>query len=195
MPGRRRRRRPLAAGPARCCSRTRSAPSVPPGGAGPGAARPLGAAVLRVSPCASRRRDVVQPFLRRHREGAPHAGGGRPGRAVRADLRRRRRALQSAEPQQRPGRVGAARADRPAAVPGRRAGGCAACAARSESNASCLLPRKPQQMPRAPRHCSVERVLSYETLFFSIVTTAGFVFLLAVNKSLHATLVEVTHCG
>jgi len=36
-----------------------------------------------------------------------------------------------------------------------------------------------------------EHILSYETLFFNIVTTISYAFLPAMNKSLHAMLVKI----
>lgn len=141
MRARRRRRRPPAAGPALCCSHTGSAPSVPPRLPGVGGEAAAGASGLRglgsgVGPGRSRepwrgaervpvslpRGNVLQPVLRRHREGAPHAGGGRSGRAVRPRVRPLRRSLQGAEPLQGPGRVGPPRADRPRPLQGEHAG-------------------------------------------------------------------------
>lgn len=72
--------------------------------------------------CPVCRGDVLQPLLRRHREGASHEGGGRPGRAVWSGLRPLRRALQSAEPLQGPSCVGPPRPDRPRPLQGAHAG-------------------------------------------------------------------------
>ena len=41
----------------------------------------------------------------------------------------------------------------------------------SKSNASYLFPRKLQQIRRVQWHCLIEQTLSYDTLFFSTVTT------------------------
>ena len=46
----------------------------------------------------------------------------------------------------------------------------------SRSNASYLFPWKLQRIKRAQYQCLIEQILSYETLFFSIVTTASYVF-------------------
>ena len=37
----------------------------------------------------------------------------------------------------------------------------------------------------------MERILSYKTLFFNVVTTISYAFLPAMNKSLHTMLIEV----
>lgn len=37
-----------------------------------------------------------------------------------------------------------------------------------------------------------EKILSYKTLFFSLVTTISHAFLLVMNKSLHAMLVKIS---
>ena len=41
------------------------------------------------------------------------------------------------------------------------------------------------------KHCLVEQILSYKTLFCIIVTINSCAFLPAMNKSLHATLIKI----
>jgi len=41
----------------------------------------------------------------------------------------------------------------------------------------------------------LEQILSYKTLFFNIVTTINYAFLPAMNKSLHAALVNICTSG
>ena len=65
----------------------------------------------------------------------------------------------------------------------------------SKSNASCLFPWKLQQMQRTQEHYLIEQILSYKTLFFSIVTTISYAFLPAMNKILHAALVKICTSG
>ncbi|XP_051469875.1 protein MTO1 homolog, mitochondrial isoform X2 [Apus apus] len=93
--------------------------------------------------------DVLQPLLRRHREGASHARGGRPGRAVRPRLRPLRRALQSAEPLQGPGRLGPPRPDRPRPLQGEHAV--------HEASVEDLLLTEPE--PDHPGKCRVTGVV------------------------------------
>ncbi|XP_030091706.2 protein MTO1 homolog, mitochondrial isoform X1 [Serinus canaria] len=95
------------------------------------------------------RGNVLQPVLRRHREGAPHAGGGRPGRAVRPRVRPLRRSLQGAEPLQGPGRVGPPRADRPRPLQGEHAV--------REASVEDLLLTEPE--PGRPGKCQVTGVV------------------------------------
>ena len=63
-----------------------------------------------------------------------------------------------------------------------------------ESNASYLFPWKLQQILRAQKHCLIEKILSYKTLFFNIVTTIGCAFLPAMNV-LQATFVAICVTG
>ena len=45
-------------------------------------------------------------------------------------------------------------------------------------------------------YCLIEQILSYKTLFFSMITTVSYAFLPAMNKSLHAALIRIcTHGG
>ena len=44
---------------------------------------------------------------------------------------------------------------------------------------------------RAQLHCLIELILSYKTLFFNIVTTISYAFLLTMSKSLHAMLMKI----
>jgi hypothetical protein len=61
---------------------------------------------------------------------------------------------------------------------------------RSESNISYLFPWKLQYIQRAQLHYLIEQILSYETLFFDIVTTNAYALSSpAMNNSLHAALV------
>jgi len=41
----------------------------------------------------------------------------------------------------------------------------------------------------------IEHILSYETLFFNIVTTISYVFLPVMNKSLHSVLIKICTSG
>jgi len=61
----------------------------------------------------------------------------------------------------------------------------------SESDTSYLLLWNLQQIQRAQYHYLIEEILSYKTLSFSIVTTISYAFLLAMKKSLHATLLKI----
>jgi len=47
---------------------------------------------------------------------------------------------------------------------------------RSESNALNLFPRKPWQIQRAQKNWMKEKILSYKTLFFNVVTTISYVY-------------------
>ena len=65
----------------------------------------------------------------------------------------------------------------------------------SESNASHLFPWKLQQREWVQWCSLAEQILSYKTLFFSIVTTISCAFLSAVINSLHAMLVKTCIYG
>ena len=62
---------------------------------------------------------------------------------------------------------------------------------RSKSNASYFIPWKLQQLRRTQQHYQIKRVLSCITVLFNTVTTISSAFLPAMNKSLHATLVNI----
>ena len=64
----------------------------------------------------------------------------------------------------------------------------------SKNNTSYLFPWKLQQILRAQKHCLIEKILSYKTLFFNVVTTIGCAFLPAVNV-LQATFVAICVTG
>ena len=61
----------------------------------------------------------------------------------------------------------------------------------SESNASCLSPWKVQQKQRAQEHYLIEQILCYRMLFINVVTTIGYAFSPAMNKSLHAAHIKI----
>ena len=58
-----------------------------------------------------------------------------------------------------------------------------------------LFPWKMQQIQRAQKHCVMEQILHYNSLFFSAVTTMSCAFSLAMNKSLHAMLITICTRG
>ena len=56
---------------------------------------------------------------------------------------------------------------------------------------SIFFPWELQKIQRAQQHYWIKHILSYETLFFGMVTTISSAFLPAMNKSLHAALVKI----
>ena len=65
----------------------------------------------------------------------------------------------------------------------------------SKSKASYLFPWKLKQTQRAQGHYLIEQILSYKTLFFSIVTTLSCALLPATNKSLYTMLIIICSNG
>ena len=61
----------------------------------------------------------------------------------------------------------------------------------SKSVAFYLFPLKLHQLQKAQQHELIVQILRYKTHYFSVVTTISHAFALAMNKSLHAMLIEV----
>ena len=61
----------------------------------------------------------------------------------------------------------------------------------SDTNASYLFPWKWQQIQRAEKHSWIEKILSYKTLFFNVVTAISYAFLPVMYKNKHVMLVKI----